>query len=549
MQEIYKKYCEEFFDEAGVLRKIKIKVPENFNFGYDILDEIAKKYPSNLAVLWCDAYGNEKRITFEQMSKLSNQAANLFISNGIKPKDFVMLILKRNYEYWYIINALHKIGAIAVPGTHLLTSEDLEYRVKLANIHSAVFSAQSGIPEKILSVCKKCDQLENLFSVRGDVDGCLNISKNLQNYSDKLDRIQTDARDTMLAYFTSGTTGHPKLVEHCYSYPLGHLITAKHWQNVRPNGLHLTISDTGWGKAAWGKLYGQWMMGTVVVVYDFEKFVANDILNIIEKYQINTFCAPPTIYRFFMKEGLGTHDISCLEYATTAGEPLNYEIIKQFKEKTGLQIMEAYGQTETTAILINQVGQNSKPGSLGTPSPLYDVVLADKDCCDVGVGQAGEICVKIKSDGSQVGLFKRYHKNQELDKFARRGGMYHTGDVAIRDSDGYFWYVGRIDDVIKSSGYRIGPFEIESVLMEHPAVLECGIIGVPDDIRGQVVKANVVLTSAYSPSDKLAKELQDFVKSKTAPYKYPRIIEFMDRLPKTISGKIRRNVLRKSHIS
>ena len=285
------------------------------------------------------------------------------------------------------------------------------------------------------------------------------------------------------------------------------------------------------------------------MVYDFDKFVANDMLNIIEKYQINTFCAPPTIYRFFMKEGLGNHNISCLEYATTAGEPLNYEIIKQFKEKTGLQIMEAFGQTETTAILINQVGAKSKPGSIGRPSPIYDVVLVDKEGRDVGVGQAGEMCVKINSRGNQIGLFKRYHKNEELDEFTKRGGVYHTGDMAKRDADGYFWYVGRIDDVIKSSGYRIGPFEIESVLIEHPAVLECGIIGVPDDIRGQVVKANVVLTSAYEPSDELAKELQDYVKSKTAPYKYPRIIEFMDKLPKTISGKIRRNILRKSHIS
>ena len=549
MQEIYKKYCEEFFDKDGVLKDIKIKLPENFNFGYDILDEIAKKYPSNLAILWCDVDGNERRITFEQMSKLSNQAANLFISKGIKRNDFVMLILKRNYEYWFVINALHKIGAIAIPGTYMLTSDDLEYRVKTANIHSIVFTTQSGIPEKILSVRKKCPQLNNLFSVRGDVDGCFNISKNLEHYSDKLDRVQTSINDTMLAYFTSGTTGHPKLVEHCYSYPFAHIITAKYWQNVKQNGLHLTVSDTGWGKAAWGKLYGQWMAGTTVMVYDFDKFVANDMLNIIEKYQINTFCAPPTIYRFFMKEGLGNHNISCLEYATTAGEPLNYEIIKQFKEKTGLQIMEAFGQTETTAILINQVGAKSKPGSIGRPSPIYDVVLVDKEGRDVGVGQAGEICVKSNSQENQIGLFKCYHKNEEMDKFAKRGGVYHTGDMAKRDADGYFWYVGRIDDVIKSSGYRIGPFEIESVLIEHPAVLECGIIGVPDDIRGQVVKANVVLTSAYEPSDELAKELQDYVKSKTAPYKYPRIIEFMDKLPKTISGKIRRNILRKSHIS
>ncbi len=546
MQEIYKQYCDEFFDEKGALADIKINVPSNFNFGYDILDKIAQESPSDLALLWCDVDGNERRITFEEMSRLSNRAANLFMANGIKRGDFVMLILKRNYEYWYIINALHKIGAIAVPGTHMLTFDDLKYRVNLAKIKSVVFTPQGDIPSKILDVHKLCPELCNLFSVRKDIEGCLNISKELENYSDKLERVPTSVEDTMLAYFTSGTTGHPKLVEHCYSYPLGHIVTAKYWQNVKPGGLHLTVSDTGWGKAAWGKLYGQWLVGTTVLVYDFDKFIANDLLNVIEKYKVNTFCAPPTIYRFFMKEGLGNHDLSCLEYATTAGEALNYEIIKQFKEKTGLQIMEGFGQTETTAILITQAGSKHS-GSLGSPSPMYDVVLVDEDGHDVGVNKVGEICVKLESDKHQVGIFKKYYNNPELDDFVRRGGLYHTGDTAVRDKDGYFWYVGRIDDVIKSSGYRIGPFEIESVLMEHPAVLECGVIGIPDDIRGQLVKADVVLTSSYKPSPELAKELQNFVKEKTAPYKYPRVIEFMDSLPKTISGKIRRNILRKIH--
>lgn len=546
MQEIYKKYCEEFFDEKGALTDIKINVPNNFNFAYDVLDKMAQEFPSNLALLWCDVHGNERKITFEEMSKLSNRAANLFMDSGIKRGDFVMLILKRNYEYWYIINALHKIGAIAVPGTYMLTCDDLEYRINAAKIKSVVFTPQGDIPSKILGVHKLCPDLCNLFSVREDIEGCVNISKELENYSDELDRVATSVEDPMLAYFTSGTTGHPKLVEHCYSYPLGHIVTAKYWQKVKPGGLHLTVSDTGWGKAAWGKLYGQWLVGATVLVYDFDKFIANDLLNIIEKYQVNTFCAPPTIYRFFMKEGLGNHDLSCLEHVTTAGEALNYEIIKQFKEKTGLQIMEGFGQTETTAILINQVGANHS-GSLGRPSPMYDVLLVDEDGNDVGFDRVGEICVKLYSGKHQVGIFKKYHNNEELYNFVRRGGLYHTGDTAVRDKDGYFWYIGRIDDVIKSSGYRIGPFEIESVLMEHPAVLECGVIGVPDDIRGQVVKANIVLTSAYKPSSELAKELQNFVKKKTAPYKYPRVIEFMDRLPKTISGKIRRNVLRETH--
>lgn len=546
MQAIYKNYCEEVFDENGVLQDITIKAPENFNFGYDVVDAIAKQDPSKRALVWCDINGNERTFTFGEISKLSNRAANFFISIGVKRGDFVLLILKRHYEYWYILPALHKIGAIAIPGTHMLTSDDIEYRVKMAGINCIVFTTQNDIPKTILDIREKCPNLDKLISVRDDVEGCVNFSKELDNYSDELERIPNNINDSMLAYFTSGTTGHPKLVEHAYSYPLGHIITSKYWQNVESDGLHLTVSDTGWAKAAWGKIYGQWLAGTALMVYDFDKFVADDILNVIEKYQVTTFCAPPTIYRFFMKEGLGNHDISCLHYVTTAGEALNYEIIKQFKDKTGLQIMEGFGQTETTAILINKVGSEIKPGSMGKPSPLYDVVLVDENCEDVGNNAVGEICIRLRKNKPQYGLFKRYYHDDVLNEYVWRGGVYHTGDTATRDDNGYFWYVGRLDDIIKSSGYRIGPFEIESVLMEHPAVLECGIVGVPDEFRGQIIKANVVLTSSYEKSDELAKELQEYVKKKTAPYKYPRIIEFMEELPKTISGKIRRNILREN---
>ncbi len=547
MEEIYGKFFKEQFDEAGKLKSVSIECTDNFNFSYDILDEIAKNYPDDLALIWCDDYNNEKKITFKQMSEMSNRVANFFISQGIKYGDFVLVILKRNFEYWYVLNALCKIGAVAIPATHMLSSMDLKYRIEFANVKSIVFTNQQDLPQRISSVLSEIENDVKLFSVRGSVLGSVDIFKEIEKYPKTLERIKTNVEDKMLCYFTSGTTGLPKLVQHSFSYPLAHIVTAKYWQKAFKRGIHLTVSDTGWGKAAWGKIYGQWAVGATVMVYDYDKFYPDKMLDVIEKYNVTTFCAPPTVYRFFIKEGVINRNISSVVHVTTAGEALNPEIIRQFKEITGLEIMAGFGQTETTALLFNDVETKDKVGSIGKVSPIYDVILVDEDGNEVGANKEGEICIKLKENEPIVGLFIGYYNDDMANEYALRGGLYHTGDVAFYDEDGFFWYVGRKDDIIKSSGYRIGPFEVESVLIEHPAVLECGVVGVFDEVRGQLVKANVVLTKDFKPSEELSKELKDFVKKKTAPYKYPRIIEFMDALPKTISGKIKRNVLRNEH--
>ncbi len=547
MEEIYGKFFKEQFDEKGNLKSISIEYGDNFNFSYDILDEIAKNYPDDLALIWCDDYNNEKKITFKQMSEMSNRVANFFISQGIKYGDFVLVILKRNFEYWYVLNALCKIGAVAIPATHMLSSMDLEYRIKFANVKSIVFTNQQDLPQRISVALSELEDDVKLFSVRGSVLNSIDIFKEIEKYPKTLERVKTNVKDNMLCYFTSGTTGFPKLVQHSFSYPLAHIVTAKYWQKVFKKGIHLTVSDTGWGKAAWGKIYGQWAVGATVMVYDYDKFYPDKMLDVIEKYNVTTFCAPPTVYRFFIKKGVINHNISSVKHVTTAGEALNPEIIRQFKKITGLEILAAFGQTETTALLFNDVETKDKVGSIGKVSPIYDVILVDEDGNEVGANEEGEICIKLKESKPIVGLFMGYYNDDKANEYAIRNGLYHTGDVAFRDEDGFFWYVGRKDDIIKSSGYRIGPFEVESVLIEHPAVLECGVVGVFDEVRGQIVKANVVLTKNFKPSEELSKELQDFVKKKTAPYKYPRIIEFMDALPKTISGKIKRNVLRNEH--
>lgn len=547
MEEIYGKFFKEQFDEAGKLKSVSIECTDDFNFSYDILDEIAKNYPDDLALIWCDDYNNEKKITFKQMSEMSNRVANFFISQGIKYGDFVLVILKRNFEYWYVLNALCKIGAVAIPATHMLSSMDLKYRIEFANIKSVVFTNQQDLPQRISSVLSEIENDVKLFSVRGSVLGSVDIFKEIEKYPKTLERIKTNVEDKMLCYFTSGTTGLPKLVQHSFSYPLAHIVTAKYWQKAFKRGIHLTVSDTGWGKAAWGKIYGQWAVGATVMVYDYDKFYPDKMLDVIEKYNVTTFCAPPTVYRFFIKEGVINRNISSVVHVTTAGEALNPEIIRQFKEITGLEIMAGFGQTETTALLFNDVETKDKVGSIGKVSPIYDVILVDEDGNEVGANKEGEICIKLKENEPIVGLFIGYYNDDMANEYALRDGLYHTGDVAFYDEDGFFWYVGRKDDIIKSSGYRIGPFEVESVLIEHPAVLECGVVGVFDEVRGQLVKANVVLTKDFKPSEELSKELKDFVKKKTAPYKYPRIIEFMDALPKTISGKIKRNVLRNEH--
>ena len=448
-----------------------------------------------------------------------------------------MIMLKRHYEYWYVLLALHKIGAVAIPATHMLTYKDIVYRVESANVKAIVCTSENDIHNFILAAKDKLKSLEKIYNVREDIDGFIRLDKEIEKYSNKLERIYNSSSDPFLMYFTSGTTGYPKGVIHNYSYPLAHIITAVYWQNVKNNGLHLTVADTGWAKASWGKIYGQWLGGSAVMVYDYDKFIPSELLSIIEKYKVTTFCAPPTIYRFLAKENLDEYDLSNLTYATSAGEAVNPEILNRFKESTGLSIMEGFGQTESTLIIGNLKGQKTKLGSIGRPTPLYDVKLIDDEGNE---SDYGEIVVVPKKDRAQYGIFCSYNNDTELYEKVWENGFYHTKDIARRDLDGYFWYEGRKDDIIKSSGYRIGPFEVENVLMQHKSVLECAVTGVPDAIRGMVVKATVVLGKKYLPTPELAKELQEFVKKNTAPYKYPRVVEFVSELPKTISGKTKR---------
>lgn len=547
MQGLNLRYVNEEYDQNGVLTKFSLNIPDDYNFAYDIVDELARLEPNKTAMVWCNTKGEERVFTFADMKRYSDKTANFFKSLGIKKGDMVMLVLKRHYEFWFSILALHKIGAIAIPATVQLTAHDFQYRFNLASVKAIVCTAEGETADSVDEAQKTSPSLKIKIIARGKKDGWYSFTEGMEAASENWTRLQGDgavkASDYMLMYFTSGTSGMPKLVAHDYSYSLAHILTAKHWLNVSPDGLHLTVAETGWGKAAWGKLYGQWIMESAIFVYDFDRFNAEDLLSKMEKYRVTTFCAPPTIYRFFIKEGMEGFDLSSLKYAATAGEALNPEVFKKFYEYTGLKLMEAFGQTELTVLVGNLRGMEPKPGSMGKPSPLYEVHLLDEDGNEVPNGEVGEICVKT-TGGKQPGLFLGYYKDPQRTESVWHDGFYHTGDTAWRDEDGYFWYVGRTDDVIKSSGYRIGPFEIESVLMEHPAVLECAITAAPDPVRGQVVKATIVLTKNYKPSDELAQELKDFVKHQTAPYKYPRIIEFVDELPKTISGKIRRVALR-----
>lgn len=544
MHQLHKKFCLEGFDSKGVLTSFSVNCPYNFNFAYDVVDQIAKEEPERRAMIWTNVEGEERFFTFGDMMRYSNQVANLFRNYGIGKGDMVMLVLKRHYQFWFSILALHKLGAVAIPATHLLTTKDFAYRFDSATVKAVVCTSDGDVAKYVDEAEMQYGPLAAKFMACGSRPGWVDFDKEMAEMSDSLERVETVYTDPMLLYFTSGTTGYPKMVLHDFSYPLAHIITAKHWHNVDSDGIHLAVSDTGWGKAVWGKLYGQWLMGTCVFVYDYDKFVPADLLGIIEKYKVTSFCAPPTIYRFFIKEGIENYDLSHLKYACIAGEALNPEVFYKFKEYTGLSLMEGFGQTETTLLICNLVGTTPKPGSMGRPSPLYDVDLVDEDGRTVPPGEVGEIVVHTKEGQRQIGLFDGYYRAEELTRQAWHDGLYHTGDTAWRDEDGYFWYVGRTDDVIKASGYRIGPFEIESVLITHPAVLECAVTGAPDPIRGTVVKATVVLAKGYAPSEELKKELQTHVKKGTAPYKYPRIVEFVEELPKTISGKIRRVQLR-----
>ena len=538
------KFVETVEDDEGRLVSIDFKNEDKFNFAFDVVDAIAKREPEKLAMIHVDKYKNERRFTFNDMKRASAQCANYFKSLGIKKGDRVLLILKRHYQFWYAILALHKLGAIAIPATNQLQKHDLEYRFNAADVSAVVCTADGDIAHQIELAEPESPSLKTKILVGAKRDGWHDFDEEYPLYSAHFYRDENTScgDEPILMFFTSGTTGYPKIASHSHKYALGHYITAKYWHGVSENGLHFTISETGWGKALWGKLYGQWLCEGAVFTYDFDRFDASDILPMFAKYNISTFCAPPTMLRMMIKEDISKYDLSSIKHMTTAGEALNPEVYRQFEKATGLQIMEGFGQTELTLVIANLMGRPHKIGSMGLPTPLYDVDIVDADGNSVPVGETGEIVVKT-SDKVPCGLFLGYYNNEEKTKEVWHDGYYHTGDTAWRDEDGFFWYVGRVDDVIKSSGYRIGPFEIESVIMELPYVLECGVSAAPDEVRGQVVKASIVLVKGTEGTDELKKEIQDYVKKNTAPYKYPRIVEFRESLPKTISGKIQRNKL------
>ncbi len=537
-----------FTSQEDFIRNLHIRVPENFNFAYDVVDAYAAEQPDKLAMLWTNDHDEVHRFTFADMKRESDRTASWFQSLGIGKGDTVMLILKRRYEFWFSILALHKLGAVVIPATHLLTKKDIVYRCNMASIKAIVAAGESVITDHIVAAMPECPTTKVLVSVGPEVpEGFLDFHGGIATAApfERPAAVNTND-DIMMMYFTSGTTGEPKMVAHDFTYPLGHITTGLLWHNLHEGSLHLTIADTGWAKAAWGKIYGQWFAGATIFVYDHEKFTPADILHKIEQYHITSLCAPPTIYRFLIREDLTKYDLSSLEYCTTAGEALNGAVYDTFLKLTGIRLMEGFGQTETTLTLGTFPWMPSKPGSMGVPNPQYRIDLLTPDGRSAEDGEQGQIVIRTDG-GKPVGLFLGYHLNEELTREAWHDGVYYTGDVAWRDEDGYYWFVGRADDVIKSSGYRIGPFEVESALMTHPAVVECAITGVPDEIRGQVVKATIVLAAGYRDraDAALVKELQDHVKRITAPYKYPRVVEFVDALPKTISGKIRRTEIRK----
>ena len=536
-----------FTSQEDYIRNFRIRVPADFNFAYDVVDAYAAEEPDKKALLWTDDRGGEIQFTFADMKRETDRTASYFQSLGIGRGDMVMLILKRRYEFWFSILALHKLGAVAIPATHLLTRKDVVYRCNMAGIKAIVAAGEPMITGHIAAAMPESPTTKLLISVGPEVpEGFLDFHEGIRHAAPfvRPQHVNTND-DIMLMYFTSGTTGEPKMVAHDFTYPLGHISTGCFWHNLHEGSLHLTIADTGWAKAAWGKLYGQWLAGANIFVYDHEKFTPADILRKIGQYRITSLCAPPTIYRFLIREDLSKYDLSSLEYCTTAGEALNGAVYDTFKRLTGVRLMEGFGQTETTLTLATFPWMEPKPGSMGVPNPQYEIDLLTPDGRSAEDGEQGQIVIRTDR-GKPLGLFKEYYLNDGMTHEVWHDGVYYTGDVAWRDEDGYFWFVGRADDVIKSSGYRIGPFEVESALMTHPAVVECAITGVPDEIRGQVVKATIILGEKYRPraGEELIRELQDHVKRITAPYKYPRIIEFVDELPKTISGKIRRKAIR-----
>ncbi len=581
MRNINERYVEETYGDDGVLNHFAVHYPENFNFGYDVVDDIGVNDPDRRAMVWCNPEGEEHVFTFGDMKKWSDKTANYLSSLGLGRGDFVMVILRRHYQFWFVATALAKLGCVMVPATFMLKEHDLEYRLNGASIKAVIATSVGDIASIIESTMNTydCPTVQKFILVNGAGGGLAELDENgvpvgdepmgaalsgpegickasvqrdgwddfntgVRAASDQFERRETLAADPMLMYFSSGTSGNPKMVLHNSSYALAHIPTAKHWHNVRPDGIHFTIADTGWGKAVWGKYYGQWFMEACVFTYDFDRFHANEILSLIQKYRITTLCCPPTMYRLMMQADFDSYDLSSLEYSTTAGEALNPDLFEFWKEHTGLTIYEGFGQTETPLTVGNLTNSVPRPGSMGKPMPLYDLQILRDDGTRCDTGQTGEICIKV--DPYPAGLMMEYYRNPEKTAEAVCDGWYHTGDTAWRDEDGYLWYVGRNDDVIKSSGYRIGPFEIESVMLEHDAVRECAVTGVPDPVRGKAVKATVVLAEGFKPSDDLTRELQKWVKKKTAPYKYPRIIDYVDELPRTVNGKIRRVAIRQN---
>ncbi len=540
---IYRQFCLEITDENGKLKKLTTNFPDNFNFGYDVVDKIAEKEPEKKALVWCNVENEEHIFTFADIKKYSNRMANVFKDSGIGRGDRVMLILKRHYEYWFAAVALHKLGAVMIPATHMLTVSDLVYRLKASKVKAIVCTAQNEVPEKIKEALGQTDLNAKLWCVQPTIDGFKNLTEKMNCASEEFERIETAATDPMILYFTSGTTGYPKGVIHDFSYPLAHIVTAKYWQHAEENGLHFTVAETGWAKASWGKIYGQWLVGSAVMVYDFDNFEPKQLTQIINKYGVTSFCAPPTVYRYLVRKGIP--DMPSLRHASTAGEMLAPEVFRKFTERTGLSLCEGYGQTETTLLMANFDENDAVAGSMGMPSPFYNIELRGKNGEKVEQGQIGEVVIVPDKNGRQPGVFTGYLDNEEQYNYVWRGGVYHTGDAAYMDENGRYWFHGRFDDIIKTGGFRVGPYEIENVLTEHPAVAECSVIGVPDSLRGQAIKAVIVLSNGYPKTKETELDIKEFCNHKLAEYKWIRIIEFVDEMPKTISGKIQKTVLRK----
>jgi acetyl-CoA synthetase len=541
---IYHRFCTEVLDEQGNLQKLTLNFPDNFNFGYDVVDVIAQETPDKRALVWCNTEEEEHIFTFSDIRNYSNQMANVFQDAGIVRGDRVMLVLKRHYEYWFAAVALHKLGAVMIPATHMLTESDFVYRLKASKAKAIVCTVQDEVPEKIKSALKKCNLDAKLWCVQDDVEGFENLTERMREFGSDFERIETASSDPMIIYFTSGTTGYPKGVIHDYTYPLAHIVTAKYWQQAEDNGLHFTVAETGWAKASWGKIYGQWLIGSAVMVYDFDNFEPKQLTAVINRYGVTSFCAPPTVYRYLVRKGIP--DMPTLKHASTAGEMLAPEVFHKFTERTGLPLCEGYGQTETTLLMANFRGKEAVEGSMGTSSPFYNVELRNKFGEPVPVGEIGEVVIVPPENGRQPGVFTGYLDNEEQYRHVWRGGVYHTGDAAYMDENGHCWFHGRFDDIIKTGGFRVGPYEVENVLMEHPAVVECSVIGVPDKLRGQAIKAVIVPGEGHEPTKELELEIKEFCNRKLAEYKWVRLIEFVQEMPKTISGKIQKNVQRKA---